>query len=99
MESALRILDNMEEVEESKSVTSNKVKDTAKVSNLTASELKQRSKGVSSNPPQKINKTSKITKEQSFAVAPEDADADPAHLKAFLIGIYRNALFLSQRKY
>ena len=80
------MLDNMEEAEESKSSTSSKVKDTAKVSNLTVNELKQRSKGGISDAQQKSVKGTKIVKDQSPKV-PEDTDADATHLKAFLIGI------------
>lgn len=86
LEGALRILDNMEEAEESKNATSSIVKDIAKVSNMTANELKQRSKGGISNAQQKSNKGTKTVKDQSPKV-PEDTDVDATHLKAFLIGI------------
>ena len=83
----MRILDNMEEAEESKSATSSKVKVTAKVSNLTVViELKQRSKGEISDAQQKSIKGTKTVKDQSPKV-PEDTDADATHLKAFLIDI------------
>jgi len=88
LEGALRILDYMEVVEESKNATSSKVKDTAKVSNMTVNELTQRSKGgVSDKLTQQKNiKGTKDVKEQILKT-PEDTVTDTVHLKAFLLGI------------